>query len=563
MRLALPCALFVSSLLVAACSGTHDASTGVGAPDGGGPPSGEGPDGAAVDGASGDAAPPPAASCAIATKGTAGLLVRATLLAPSGPMKGELLVDVGGKITCVDASCASAPGYAAATVLACPDGVVSAALINGHDHTEYNAAPPLPHGTERWQHRNGWRTGAGGETALPKVKSTTDAAIIAAAELRFVLGGATTINGSGGVAGLARNAAAARSNAAQLEGLTSAVFFDTFPLGDSNGAEIVAGCGYPSIRTAASAFASGAYSPHIGEGVNAAAENELTCLKASLVTSETAIIHAVGVDATDVDVIAKAGAKVIWSARTNVDLYGNTAPVTLLKNAGVTIGLGTDWLASGSMNMLRELSCVDSLNQKYFAKAFDDRTLVEMATKNAAVALKIDGQLGELSVGKLADIAIWNGVVSKEYRAVIDAGVEDVLLLLKNGKPLYGEASIVDALQPGCGDLAACGTQKKVCVDTGNVTWAQIQAAAQSTYPLFFCKGHAPDAEPSCIPYRDTYPNGTSATDRDGDGIADAQDDCPDVFNPTRPMDGATQSDVDKDGAGDACDAKPLDPAAH
>jgi Amidohydrolase family len=559
MRPTLPCGLFVSTLVLVACSGAKGGSSGAVAADGGDPGT---LDGGALDGANGDAAPPPAASCAITTKGTAGLVVQATLLAPAGPMKGELLVDASGKIACVDASCASAPGYAAATVLACPDGVVSAALINGHDHTEYNAAPPLVHGTARWDHRNGWRTGTGGETPLPKVKTTSDPATIAAAELRFVLGGATTINGSGGIAGVARNAAS-KGNAAELEGLATAVYFDTFPLGDSNGTEIVAGCAYPSVRSAGSAFASGAYSPHIGEGINAAAENEFTCLKASLVTQETAIIHAVGVDANDVDVIAKAGAKVIWSARTNVDLYGNTAPVTLLKNAGVTIGLGTDWLASGSMNMLRELACIDSLNQKYFAKAFDDRALVEMATKNAAVALKIDGQLGELSVGKLADITIWNGVASKEYRAVLDAGVEDVLLVLKNGKPLYGEGTIVDGLQQGCGDLAACGAKKKVCVDSGTLTLAQIQAAAQATYPLFFCKGQTPDKEPSCIPYRDTYPNGTSATDRDGDGIADAQDDCPDVFNPTRPMDGATQSDVDKDGAGDACDAKPLDPAAH
>jgi hypothetical protein len=90
------------------------------------------------------------------------------------------------------------------------------------------------------------------------------------------------------------------------------------------------------------------------------------------------------------------------------------------------------------------------------------------------------------------------------------------------------------------------------------VTLADIQTAAASYYPLFFCRGQTPMNEPSCIPYRDTYPNGTSATDRDGDGILDAMDDCPSIFNPPRSMDNNKQSDLDGDGIGDACDPTPL-----
>ena len=127
------------------------------------------------------------------------------------------------------ASCAASAGYADATVVTCADAVIAPGLVNGHDHTEYNAHPPLAHGQTRWQHRNGWRTGAGGEMALPKYSSTSDVKLIAAAELRFLVGGATTVNGSGGVGGLVRNAAAF-SDKTQTEGLKSpAVFFDTFP----------------------------------------------------------------------------------------------------------------------------------------------------------------------------------------------------------------------------------------------------------------------------------------------------------------------------------------------
>ena len=82
-------------------------------------------------------------------------------------------------------------------------------LINAHDHTEYaTRGPRSRHGTTRWEHRNDWRTGADGEPKPCRTSSnTTDDPTIAAEELRFVLGGATTVVGSGGVGGLMRNLA--------------------------------------------------------------------------------------------------------------------------------------------------------------------------------------------------------------------------------------------------------------------------------------------------------------------------------------------------------------------
>ncbi len=551
--------LFFMSLAVAACSSSGSS----GETSSGSPP---GPDGGGGDSTTPDGGGPPAGTgaCSITKEGTAGLVLKGRVLAPAGPLDGEVLVAAAGTITCADASCAASPGYADATVVACTGVVIAPGLINAHDHTDYNAHAPLVHAQKRWQHRHGWRTGAGGETALPKYPSTTDPKTIAAAELRFVVGGATAVNSSGGVPGLLRNVASFKDKT-QLEGLTGpSVFFDTFPLGDSNGTELATGCAYPAIRAAGTAFAGGgAYSPHIAEGINAAAENEFTCLKPTLVTAQTAIIHAVGLNATDIGAIADAKAKVIWSARTNIDLYGNTAPVTVLKTMGVTLGLGTDWLASGSMNMLRELACIDSLNDKYFGKAFDDRALVDMATVGSATALKLDSQIGSLAPGHFADIAIFASATATDYRAVLEASPEDVVLVLRGGKVLYGDGGLVDALAPGCGDLPMCGKTKKVCVDTPGVTLADMVTAAGKSYPLFFCKGETPKDEPSCVPYRDTYPSGTSATDRDGDGVPDATDNCPSVFNPPRPLDGTAQADVDGDGKGDACDAKPLDPAVQ
>lgn len=55
------------------------------------------------------------------------------------------------------------------------------------------------------------------------------------------------------------------------------------------------------------------------------------------------------------------------------------------------------------------------------------------------------------------------------------------------------------------------------------------------------------------------YDGQPTVDDSDGDGIANAVDNCPLVFNPLRPMDDGAQPDTDGDDIGDACDACPLE----
>src|SRR5262249_21390138 len=131
------------------------------------------------------------------------------------------------------------------------------------------------------------------------------------------------------------------------------------------------------------------YLPHISEGISLTSHNEFTCTSmgtTDLIQPQTAVIHSVAILPEDAQTMQMDTTKVIWSPRSNIVLYGNTAPVTLLDQLGVAIALGTDWVSSGSMNMQRELQCASELNSGYFATRFSDEQLWRMVTTNAAFA---------------------------------------------------------------------------------------------------------------------------------------------------------------------------------
>ncbi|MCB9566270.1 MAG: thrombospondin type 3 repeat-containing protein [Myxococcales bacterium] len=172
-----------------------------------------------------------------------------------------------------------------------------------------------------------------------------------------------------------------------------------------------------------------------------------------------------------------------------------------------------------------------------------------------------DNAIGMLKPGYVADIAIFDGSVNKNYRAIIDGEPSGVGLVLRGGFPLYGDEALMNDAAIGafdCEALDVCGNAKKVCVekDLGVATLDQLITSMDGIYPLFFCG--EPEKEPTCVPWRDEYSDGITMDDADGDGIVDANDNCPMVFNPVRPLELA-QADYDNDGIGDVCDLCPAE----
>ena len=474
---------------------------------------------------------------------------------------GAVLIDVDGKI--VDVGC-DLPRDAFTTVLVCPDAIVSPGFINPHDHIWYNHKPPSKPTGERYEHRHQWRLGLQGYSQPDYERAESDEQL-AWAEIRHALAGTTSIAGMAGVPGLVRNLDAEDLNG-ELE--RAAAFTTVFPLGDAAGTMLADGCAYPELVDPETFAAAGAFQAHVAEGVDANAQNEIGCvleLLAEAGGTPSAFVHFVAATTEDAVALSENDMSVVWSPRSNIALYGYTANVTLLDRLGVNIALSSDWLPSGSMNMLRELSCAADYSDTYLDGYFSSYELWKMATANAASSFGLQDELGSIAPGYVADIAIFrDGPSTDPFTDLMHATDSDMLLVLRSGAALAGKAPLVRALSAECDTLPlelACGEEIAVCVDSDfSDGLAATLAANQDSYALMACDA-VPDGEPTCTPSWPGQFNGVVVVGRDddGDGVANDVDNCPTVFNPPRPMDGGLQSDFDQDAVGDACDENPLE----
>jgi cytosine/adenosine deaminase-related metal-dependent hydrolase len=567
MMRVLPFLLALSIPQLVACGDDGGANPDGGGVDGATPDAGMAPDAMQPDGGGPSVVVSCAGSVPAATSGTcdvvdgsgSAILLRGTVLGAGTVYENGAVLIEGDAITCVGCDCGDEAAAATAKVVNCANAAISPGLINPHDHLTFTEGAPIDTGTTRYEHRHGWR----GSLSTPQNPHGTGqtGAGMRWGEMRMALGGATSLIGSGRALGMVRNLDNLETDEG-ARGLQEADF-ETFPLGDSN-ETFRANCGWNFSIDELRVSQEPAFLPHVAEGINSYAAEEFRCQSTSFnggqdfTEKNTAHIHSIGLQAADYYRMALDQAPIIWSPRSNIALYGNTAQVSTFARFGGVVALGTDWTYSGSANMLRELQCADEWNSDRLGSFFSDEELWKMATTNAARVAANTALLGTLEVGKLADVSIFAAGAGVHHRAVLEADNADVALTLKGGKPLVGEADTIASLGETCDAIDVCGSAHAICaMREFGVSYTSIATATSGAYAAVFCG--VPAGEPTCVPSRPgEYTGAASASDMDGDGIDNAADNCPTVFNPIRPIDNSVQPDADNDGMGDPCDASPL-----
>lgn len=119
--------------------------------------------------------------------------------------------------------------------------------------------------------------------------------------------------------------------------------------------------------------------------------------------------HCVKLDTSEIDLFARSLTGVAHCPCSNCRLGSGIAPVRAMRDARVRVGLGVDGSASNDAGNLIAEARQAMLLQRVArgADAMSARETLEIATRGGAEVLGRD-DLGQIAVGKRADIAIWD-----------------------------------------------------------------------------------------------------------------------------------------------------------
>ncbi len=409
-----------------------------------------------------------AAACAVSGNGSRQVL-RANLIS-GGRMYvgGTLAIGADGRIESAGCQAAST---ADAVVLDCPGALLSAGLLNLHEHIDYSYQQPAQPPALKWQHRNEWRRlGAaerGFEGDAPADK-TVQAEVSERALLRHALSGATAISGAKEFSAFLRNLKLADGLLATPYG--KPVLDNTFPVNDAASKETLAAPCTPAQVAAVRFAAENPFIPHVGEGTNAGAGYEVDCVLDAIVAKSTpnAFIHGVAISAPQIARLKQQNVAVVLSPRSNFQLYGATAPVLALQAAGVTLALGTDWAPSGSLTLLDEARCLARYNRDRLQGRLSAADLHAMLTTAGARAVGLQGQVGALAPGELADLVIFDTEGRRSLGEILErSALPQTLAVLIGGRiasaPLAWSGRLPQLDQCSADPRNLCGIERLVC----------------------------------------------------------------------------------------------------
>ncbi len=420
----------------------------------------------------------PTAPAQVVSTGTGGLLLRGTVLTPGGVLSpGEVLV-INEYITCVAASCAGETGASTATVIE-TNGIISAGLIDAHNHQSYNFFPEwVPDPPQLFGNRYQWAENPQYEEfILPYSKHRSANTHFCPgskwAELRCMAHGTTTLQGQPSASGSCINWGVRNADGYHNCGYdhmtgTIASVRDIDNLQAATYMEYFTRAVEPITRFHVH-MAEGYSGNYITEEFDSFAGRDPRDNRhagTSLLYNGTSVlIHSIPLTEAQLLEVLSTNSKIVWSPSSNLVLYGVTAPIQRILQLGIMVSVAPDWTISGEDDMLAELRFARNYGVSQGIPELTSQKLWEMATWMAAEVVGLQQHVGRLEAGYRADVAVFGRSGQNPYDALIDSTATDVRLVLINGVGYYGDSNLqaATARNAYCETLDACGASKYLC----------------------------------------------------------------------------------------------------
>ena len=134
--------------------------------------------------------------------------------------------------------------------------------------------------------------------------------------------------------------------------------------------------------------------------------------KLGYLNSRTSLAHCVWLTESDIDILAKNQSTVVHNPLSNLRLGSGIAPILKYRQAGVNISFGCDGASSNDSQDLLEAikigSILHNVTDADYQHWITPKQAVEIASLGGTKGLNLAEELGSLTVGKKADLVLYN-----------------------------------------------------------------------------------------------------------------------------------------------------------
>ncbi|MCL1833957.1 MAG: amidohydrolase family protein [Leptospirales bacterium] len=334
-------------------------------------------------------------------------------------------------------------------------GIISAGLINSHDHLLGNYYPKVGNGPyENWLP---WDNDLKSAPVYQERQQIENRDLYLLAAYRNLISGVTTVSD-------------------HIPHFVAEPFYDILPIKAIRNYALA-----HSIASFALAWGDGVeieykkavdndmpFVTHISEGFDSETVNDITTLDKKMgLGDHSVLVHGIAFSEKDMDLIKKKGASVVWCADSNIFMFNKTTNIKMLLDKKINVCIGTDSPMSGGENLLYEMRFGEKLYKKLYGEELSSETIYKMVTVNPAKAFRLHDS-GDIKEGNIADLIVVKDRGGSYINSVVSAELKDIMLVVINGLPAYGDmefSSLFDSLGVKYQNLTVAGKEKIVIGD--------------------------------------------------------------------------------------------------